>query len=227
MDTTTFVFDETHVKARIPDHVLLEALRRFVRSHPPDKHRCQDFNNWEDRPCTSRTIVLRFKGWRRAFWAAGLTSARRGTYSPEELIQILEQAWRKLGRAPSAATLRKLGRISPQLYASHWGSLKKARDLLARHMRGQISRDELLAPSNPPAKRHDPLRPALRFKVLHRDNYRCQLCGRTPTTDPDLILEIDHIKPVSKGGTDALENLRTLCRQCNRGKGATTESKAA
>ena len=36
---------------------------------------------------------------------------------------------------------------------------------------------------------------------------------------PDIILEIDHIKPVSSGGTNDILNLVTSCRDCNRGKG--------
>jgi hypothetical protein len=215
--TPTFVFDESRLRARIPDHTLLAALRRFIRT--PGKHRRQDFDKWHDRPVTSQVIVRRFNGWRRALWSAGLPSARGGNYSPEELIQILEQVWRKLGRAPGHAPLFKLGRISTHLYTRHWGSLKKARTQLARFHRNEISREELLARCAPTHNR-DAVRPGTRYKVLHRDNYRCQLCGRTPTTDPDLILEIDHINPVANGGNNTLENLRTLCRPCNRGKGA-------
>ena len=33
-----------------------------------------------------------------------------------------------------------------------------------------------------------------------------------------LFLEIDHIKPLSKGGTDTLENKQALCQNCNRTK---------
>ncbi|NLJ38093.1 MAG: HNH endonuclease [Candidatus Atribacteria bacterium] len=55
-----------------------------------------------------------------------------------------------------------------------------------------------------------------RFEVFKRDNFKCQYCGRTP---PEVILEIDHIIPKSKGGADDIENLITSCRDCNRGKG--------
>jgi 5-methylcytosine-specific restriction endonuclease McrA len=59
----------------------------------------------------------------------------------------------------------------------------------------------------------------LRFLVLERDNFTCQYCGRTPSKDRSVILEIDHIIPKSKGGTDDIDNLITSCKECNLGKG--------
>lgn len=60
--------------------------------------------------------------------------------------------------------------------------------------------------------------PGLRYDILKRDGFKCQLCGRKPTKDNDVTLEVDHIIPVSKGGLTIPENLRCLCRDCNRGK---------
>ncbi len=55
--------------------------------------------------------------------------------------------------------------------------------------------------------------------VFARDNYTCQFCGRTPGLFPGLFLDVDHIIPVSKGGTNDLKNLQTSCASCNRSKG--------
>lgn len=60
-----------------------------------------------------------------------------------------------------------------------------------------------------------PLQKSVRFEVFKRDKFTCQYCGASA---PDAILEVDHIKPVSKGGTNDLLNLITSCRDCNRGK---------
>lgn len=57
---------------------------------------------------------------------------------------------------------------------------------------------------------------SLRFQILQRDGYRCRYCGRSPKDG--VKLEIDHIIPVSKGGTNDVRNLVTACQQCNRGK---------
>ena len=54
-----------------------------------------------------------------------------------------------------------------------------------------------------------------RFEVFKRDKFTCQYCGASA---PDVILEIDHIKPVSKGGNNGIMNLITSCKDCNRGK---------
>lgn len=57
----------------------------------------------------------------------------------------------------------------------------------------------------------------LRFEVFKRDNFTCQYCGAKP---PDTVLEVDHVHPRSLGGRDLIENLKTACWNCNRGKGA-------
>jgi HNH endonuclease len=57
----------------------------------------------------------------------------------------------------------------------------------------------------------------LRFDVLKRDNYTCQICGDTAANDARL--EVDHKKARSRGGKDTAENLWVLCFSCNRGKG--------
>lgn len=60
-----------------------------------------------------------------------------------------------------------------------------------------------------------PIGKSLRFEVFARDSFTCQYCGRRP---PDVILEVDHIHPRSKGGDDDHVNLVTSCYDCNRGK---------
>ena len=56
----------------------------------------------------------------------------------------------------------------------------------------------------------------LRYDIMKRDGFRCQLCGRSQADG--VKLHVDHIKPVSKGGKTIPSNLRTLCEQCNLGK---------
>ena len=64
----------------------------------------------------------------------------------------------------------------------------------------------------------DKMTPQLRAQVLARDNYTCQKCGASIYNEPNLLLEVDHIIPVSKGGKTIIDNLQTLCWKCNRQK---------
>jgi len=51
-------------------------------------------------------------------------------------------------------------------------------------------------------------------KVWDRDGWQCVTCGTHKG------LTVDHIVPVSKGGSDDLDNLQTMCGSCNSRKGA-------
>lgn len=60
----------------------------------------------------------------------------------------------------------------------------------------------------------------LRQHIKERDKFTCKNCGASIQQEPNLLLEIDHIIPVSKGGLTIEDNLQTLCWRCNRSKGA-------
>ena len=60
-----------------------------------------------------------------------------------------------------------------------------------------------------------PLSKKIRFEVFKRDKFQCQYCGKIA---PDVILHVDHIKPVAKGGDNNMCNLITSCIDCNQGK---------
>lgn len=64
----------------------------------------------------------------------------------------------------------------------------------------------------------------LRNKILERNGYTCQHCGTSAHDMDDLAsgkkvrLHIDHIVPISQGGTNDPDNLRVLCSNCNHGR---------
>lgn len=58
----------------------------------------------------------------------------------------------------------------------------------------------------------------LREYIKKRDNFTCCNCGNSTYKEPNLLLEIDHIIPVAKGGCTVEDNLQTLCWKCNRAK---------
>lgn len=97
-------------------------------------------------------------------------------------------------------------------------------EILKNHLVNQLACDEAiqaLEEAHDEFKSKSTLRSglslSLRFDVFRRDNYRCQICGASKSTGTRL--EVDHKIPVVKGGTDEINNLWTLCFECNRGKG--------
>ena len=70
----------------------------------------------------------------------------------------------------------------------------------------------------PLMEREGRIRPpkGVREEVFRRDGYTCQMCGASK--DDGAKLELDHIIPVAQGGTNDLNNLQTLCRECNQNK---------
>jgi len=69
------------------------------------------------------------------------------------------------------------------------------------------------------AHQRKPISTRTRFNTFKRDGFVCQYCGRHP---PEVVLEVDHIKAVSRGGGAEDYNLITSCFDCNRGKAAGT-----
>jgi 5-methylcytosine-specific restriction endonuclease McrA len=71
----------------------------------------------------------------------------------------------------------------------------------------------------------------LRKAVMERDNFTCRYCGLSPDEKIESYdgkytihfenkwLEIDHIVPRSKGGSNDIDNLQVLCNSCNVKKG--------
>jgi hypothetical protein len=56
----------------------------------------------------------------------------------------------------------------------------------------------------------------IRFEVFKRDGFKCQYCG---SAAPDVILHVDHVRPIASDGDNDIGNLITACAECNLGKG--------
>ncbi len=62
--------------------------------------------------------------------------------------------------------------------------------------------------------------------VRNRNNHRCQNCGVKYLPENDVVLDVDHVTPKSEGGSHALDNLQTLCRDCHSKKHPNNEKLA-
>jgi 5-methylcytosine-specific restriction endonuclease McrA len=56
----------------------------------------------------------------------------------------------------------------------------------------------------------------IRFLILKKYDFTCQYCGRKA---PQVILQIDHVIPKSRGGKNSTDNYKIACKDCNIGKG--------
>jgi hypothetical protein len=167
------------------------------------------------------TVLRRFGSLRTALQEASLMPRRFTKATDEELCSILIELWtqtlEKYGRSPYKRELSAFGySVSHDTFIRRFGSWKKA--LLAAAESSGLDDEE---PSQPLAGSEGQTktigRKALsvrkRFLVFKRDRYKCRMCGRS-----GIELEVDHILAVAQGGTDRLDNLQTLCFDCNRGK---------
>lgn len=213
-----FCFDPDAPLVRFSERQIVAGLRRYVDVHGPGPFTTKQFDAWADRPFGHLVVTKRLGSWRRALALVGVHGARGMNYGAEELAANLERLWRELGRRPGKLSLERDGHIGVAPYKRVWGSVERACRLLAAHHRGELTREELLR-AGPGKQRRENVRAALRWRILKRDGHRCVACGRGPATHPGLVLEVDHITPVSRGGGNEEANLRTLCRACNGGRG--------
>ena len=137
----------------------------------------------------------------------------------EELFQNLANLWQHFGRQPKFHEVKQpLSKFSVSPYAQRYGSWYNALRAFIAAMNGDIidtkqTHNEKNATNNPRSINY-----RTRFKVMQRDDFKCQICGASPATQAGVLLHVDHIVPVAKGGQATMDNLQTLCQKCNLGK---------
>lgn len=177
----------------------------------------------------SDAIGRRFGGWGAALAKAGLahryggmvvtqgmrTKPARGL-TDRQLLDRLRRAARRDGVVTQQAVRRKFGHYC-DAYTGRFGSWRAAVWKAGLRLAPNAACDRRR--KRTPEEKHK-VSDRLRYAILKRDDYRCQLCGDSPAITRGTILEVDHIHPFSQGGKTTEDNLRTLCRRCNQGKGA-------
>jgi len=173
----------------------------------------------------STTLTRRFGGWFKTLEAAGLGKTRSPlNISEEELYQNIEKVWTELGRQPRYQEIQKpLSEYSAGTYENRFGSWRKALERFIEHINNEGTSSEAednncVVETYSKHKTKRTINWRLRFIVMQRDNFKCRNCGQSPSTDPSIILHVDHVKAWSNGGETVLENLQTLCSKCNIGK---------
>lgn len=139
--------------------------------------------------------------------------------------RILDYLLAHIGQVVSSEQLREVAGVS------EWARrLRELRDefgyrILSHNDKATLRPGEyILENSEPTAASERAISAAQRARILSRDGFTCQICGATQgdidSTNParKLRLHVDHIVPVSSGGSNDDSNLRTLCSACNEGR---------
>lgn len=206
------------------------------------KKRTFTSNEYEQYGKFSKSIFFRkFGSWNEALKTAGLEpfdhplgSGEKNKVSEFSCLEEIERLWVELGRQPTSTDIKKgISKYSLHTYERRFGSWRKALEFFVDYMNGikdvdfsnnyddtKTKPERVQSPENITVmhrtKRDINLK--MRFLVMKRDDFKCCLCGRSPATTPGLELHIDHILPWSKGGETVIDNLQTLCSDCNIGK---------
>lgn len=142
---------------------------------------------------------------------AHLTEAQDGIYG-----RLLRLCWRTPGcslpndEAWIAREVRGRRRMVGEMLAEFF-VLRRGR-WRSPVLEGWVERQAQAAPRD-----RRGVNPATRAFILERDGYRCTYCD-----DEDGPFHVDHVLAVSRGGTDAFENLVCACEPCNLSKGSKT-----
>lgn len=176
------------------------------------------------------SITRRFGKWERLLAEVGLMPVPLGTrYTDEECYENVLALWPHYGRQPHFAELNQPpSKVGSKAYVRRWGGWRRALAAFVAQV-SQVGSEVPLeqdAATNAPQIDTPPqaITPrsiglALRHKVLLRDKFRCVTCGRSPAKVGNVELHVDHTIPWSRGGQSVESNLRTLCFDCNLGKG--------
>lgn len=233
-----FEFARPSLKATRQD--LLNELERVAKVFDYHDFRQTDFD--KIAKMSSYTVYREFGSWgdtmeilAKALQEKGIDfkiTTRRDSYSQQEMFEEMERIWRQLGHRPSKDEWASLNpKISYDTLYRHFGGWTNACLKFVEYKSG----GEVTEKSGMINVRNDShsdkvktvlkktIKPRtislnLRVKVLSRDKFRCVFCGKSPAIDVGTVLHIDHIKPFSKGGENTLDNLQTLCQDCNLGK---------
>lgn len=179
----------------------------------------------------------RFGGFRKALAVAGISRSPKAydRFTDAQCFENLATVWTHFGRAPQYREMfEQPSTIMGKTYVNRWGTWRKAIIAFAGWADSEGGTGETLPARDQPSPQPAPLirkprtqadrreiPPGLQFKVFKRDRFRCVACGRSPATHLNTVLHADHILAVANGGKTVLENLQTLCRDCNLGKGRT------
>lgn len=177
-------------------------VRRVRRTHPDKRRDAAAMGVW----------------FQAATWSA---DNKMDGFVPEEVVETYDDDWESIVERLCAATGPSgAGLFEPAEVGGEPGWIvhdflqfndsrdKQEKDLRAKRMRQALQRDVALITS-----------------IKRRDKDRCRYCGTQVNWrahNGEAAATYDHVKPISAGGTNTLENVVVCCKGCNDRKGART-----
>ena len=167
----------------------------------------------------------RWKSWDNILRKCGLKNLSNvnRNYTIDDLFNNFAEVWINLRRQPYVTDFEKYKGISKfcaSTYKRKFGGWQNTLNEFAKWIKKNknTSINHCRSAEIVKHKTSRNINLALRWSILERDHFKCVKCGKSPSTDPKVILQVDHIIPWSKGGETIFENLQTLCQDCNLGK---------
>ena len=168
---------------------------------------------------STTAIKSRFGSWNKAVTAASLHPHQLRDIPIDDLFNNLMEVWTHLGRQPRKREMvQPLSRYTHHPYVRQFGGWLQEMKVFVDF--ASQSAAEFMTTQSEQRTGRGPREPSLRlrFMVMRRDRFACRYCGRSPATVSGLELHVDHIVPWAEGGATTIDNLQTLCMQCNLGK---------
>lgn len=213
----------------VTDDELILDLQSIAQKLGKDSVKGDEYNQFGNFSLS--TLEKRFGSWNAALERAGLRVAHQKGTTNEDLFENLEKIWIKLGRQPTAKEMASpLSEYSENTYLRHFGSWRNALIAFVHFINQQdeeslaVKAEQSLSIIQPKRRTNREPSLQLRFRVMRRDNFKCCYCGKSPATHPGIELHVDHIVAWSKGGETEIDNLQTLCSECNLGKSDLSET---
>jgi len=203
-----------------PDQEFLDDLKRVANELGANTVTTSQYN--ERGRFFDSSLRRRFGSWPCALERAGLVSlARNIKYTDEQLFSNLADVWSRIGRQPRHADLTSQNsRISVDSYKRRFSGWRKALEAFVRWANDAELSPQSTETADVAVRRVSRgVNDRVRFRVMLRDKFKCQYCGKSPATHPNVILHLDHRESFSQGGSSDFDNLVTSCSQCNLGKG--------
>lgn len=211
-------------KRNIKDEDFLSDIKAVANKLGLPTISTRNYNN-SDAKYSSNAVATRFGSWNNALRKTGLKVVCQRGITIDELFGNLEQVWIYKGRQPKfMEMMESFSKYLPHRYVSKFGTWKNGLVEFFKYMNSDKQIDYKTIEEEKQAAESineiDGFKPKtkkfpngkLKVRVLMRDGNLCRVCG-TKLTDGNIHFNL--IKPLSKGGTETLENLQVLCKTHN------------